>query len=97
MSKVSNLRQARKRKQREDQAQLAAQNRVRHGRTPAQRQQEAEAQQQARARRGEIADEPRALARPQVFTAPLSHLRPTTKHDESRVNETPLLKSTWSK
>ena len=58
MSKVSNLRQARKRKQREDQAQLAAQNRVRHGRTPAQRQQEAEAQQQARQRLDQHRREP---------------------------------------
>jgi hypothetical protein len=50
VSKVINLRQFRKRKAREDEAQQAAQNRVRFGRTRAQKDQDALEAEQARQR-----------------------------------------------
>ncbi len=50
MSKVINLRQFRKRKAREDEAQQAAENRVRFGRTRAQKDRDALEAEQARQR-----------------------------------------------
>ncbi len=58
MSKVINLRQFRKRKAREDEAQQAAENRARFGRTKAQKEQDALETEQARHRLDQLKRDP---------------------------------------
>lgn len=58
MAEVINLRQRRKRKQREDKAQQAAENRVKFGRTALQRQREEQEAAAARARLDGLRREP---------------------------------------